>query len=116
VLAHFLFIHSTDGQHEALQNRTLDITQDVTLILQGVDAPRQCWATIPQFHERVVPSGDGIKSKSLGPLKKKIKFDYPIAFNARVGCQSGGVIVGKGFNYGCFEFGRVVKDVMVNIK
>jgi len=116
MLAHFLFVHSTNGQHKTLQNWTLDVTQDVTLILEGVDAPRQRWATIPQFHERVVPSGDGIKSKPLGPLKEEVKFDYPIAFNARVGCQSGGVIVDEGLNYCCFKLGRVVEDVVVNVK
>jgi energy-converting hydrogenase Eha subunit F len=64
----------------------------------------------------VVASGDGVKTKPLGPLKEEIEFDYSIALNARVGRQPGGVIFDEGLYYSRFKLGGVIENVVVNVK
>ena len=59
---------------------------------------------------------DCIKTKPFGSFKEEIEFDYPIAFNARIGCQSGGMIFDEGLDYGSLKLRCVVKNVMVNVK
>jgi len=64
----------------------------------------------------VVPSGDGIKTKSFGSLKEEIEFDCSIALNTGVRRQTGGVIIDEGLDYGRFKLGCVIENVVVNVK
>ncbi len=60
----------------------------------------------------MVTSGNRLEPEGLGPVKKAIKLQVPVALDARVGGASGGVVGGVGGHNIAFELVTEIENMM----
>jgi len=116
-LSHIVFGHSTNWEHHVFQLRSLQHVQDVTLIFGKVRTASQTRSAIGRSHNlRVMTGSDNVETQCLGPGHKPIKLEVPVAFDARVGSNSSGMISDIGFDNVAIKVLGEVEHQMIDLE
>ncbi len=91
---HLLLGHPADGQEHPLEVAALEHVDHVALVLAGVAPPHDPPLAIgpDPLDAGVVAGGDGVEPEHLGPAQQAVELQVPVALDARVRGQPGGVI------------------------